>query len=112
MRRGFFVLGLFVALWCSRALADANTNTGVLTVLAIKASWAADGNNGKAYRYWFAGDFGTGDGQKCKDQWWALAGDDNVNNLLQQAYLSNIPIKIGILSPDSNCYITTVEWQQ
>ncbi|RCS20943.1 hypothetical protein DUT91_25410, partial [Phyllobacterium salinisoli] len=81
---------------------SADTNSGAMTVNAIKAQT----NDGNFFHYHFAGDYG-GVSSSCQrtDGWSINTTDDNINQLLLMAYLSGIPLKVGI-DGSSGCKVT------
>ncbi|CAM3380106.1 hypothetical protein BOSP111201_01885 [Bordetella sputigena] len=110
MKRALLLLSLMV--FSPLASADAKTNTGILTVTAIKGNWASDGSQ-YIYKYTFkaATDADFGGALPCKPAWKSFSPDANINRLLDIAYQRRLQFKAGIDSY-SNCQISTVELQQ
>ncbi|GAB1584055.1 hypothetical protein [Phyllobacterium phragmitis] len=84
---------------------SADTNSGVMTVSAIKAQT----DDGNFYHYHFVGDYGGVSGSCQRTDGWSInTTDDNINRLLQLSYMSGLTVKVGI-DGYSGCKITAVE---
>jgi hypothetical protein len=104
------VFGILALSSHSPALYAATTNNGPNTIANIKSNWANDDsdNNGPdhwVYYYKFNGKMYNP--FPCSNGWDAKSGDANINNLLQQAYLTGTPINFGL---SSDCSVSTVQF--
>ncbi|NTX29228.1 hypothetical protein HT746_19195 [Burkholderia pyrrocinia] len=82
------------------------TNTGVLTVSAIKSQV----NDGTYFHYHFSGDFGSASACNDSNNWPINSNNPAINQVLQTAYITGVSFKAGI-DNTSGCIVTTVELQ-
>jgi hypothetical protein len=99
------VLAFLTAIAYGSVASAAYVNTGVLNVVAIKANTYAQEKSDTIYYYTFTGDFGE---SPCRQAFAPKSGDQNINAVLNAAYMMGVSVMVGI---PSNCIITTVELQ-
>ncbi|WP_159085724.1 hypothetical protein [Burkholderia sp. MSMB0856] len=100
------VLAIFVSCAMNATSFAASTNTGVLTVSAIKSQV----NDGAYFHYHFSGDFGSASACNDNNGWPINSNNPAINQVLQTAYVTGVSFKAGI-DNTSGCVVTTVELQ-